>query len=200
MKTTIGNADDIIAVAAVLFTEIGYRTTSLSDISDRCLIGTCKQSELFKDKEALALEVLAAAQLRLDTLVFCHAYSNTTVIQSKLVEMYNASRLLFVNDKSNYVFVTFIIENLHRVSPFATPINNYIDSCNAAYYAVFSAIYADVKAQSLACDFVSDLQGALIMMRVSGSVEPLRQLFKRSLRMLDKTSGKLNAHDKNPAW
>lgn len=179
-------SDHIIAASALLFAERGYLKTSMDEVAKNCFIDISTLYNLYQNREKLAVAVMNTTMLNIEASVLHYAYNNEIDTRDRLINMNMSTECLFSSDRRSYLFLTLVVEKLHIIEPFTTPIQNYFDSWRNAYRAIFVASHMTDEARSLACDFVSDLQGALIMMRVTGSVEPIRRLSARLLQLYDR--------------
>ena len=75
----------------------------------------------------------------------------------------------------------FCLEGIGRNEAFKEPIQRYFNSLNKAYLNILIGIYKPAEARLVADEFVADLQGALIMLRVTGESWPIRRLSERFL-------------------
>jgi TetR/AcrR family transcriptional regulator, transcriptional repressor for nem operon len=91
----------------------------------------------------------------------------------------------FINSKGGCIFINFclegILEGIREREGFKEPIERYFKSLNEAYRYILSGIYTSDEAQIVEDEFVADLQGALIMMRVTGESWPIQRLSERFL-------------------
>jgi TetR/AcrR family transcriptional repressor of nem operon len=184
-KTEISRSNDILAAAELLFRTKGYQATSMSDVAQMCRLGKASLYHHFAGKEELALAVMAKVQAKFDISVFSYAYDETLSSKQRLLKMNNAIKQFFPIETGGCLFANFAIEQINRIPAFEAPIRHYFDSWSTAYTAIFSQAFGAAAARSLADDFVSDLQGALVLMRITGDHGPLRRFFARSLQALD---------------
>jgi len=185
MQTQGSTLDNILNVAESLFRTKGYHATSVNEIVDLCGINKATLYHYFVSKEALALRVMDQTQECFDNYVFSCAYDETMPASSRLKKM-NTNILEFLSiDKGGCLFTNLAIEQLEFVPTFVMPVRRYFETWTNAYRTIFSLVHGAEAARLLAHDFVSDLTGALIMMRVSGNNTPLLRLFARSYEALE---------------
>ncbi len=157
----------------------------MNDVAKMCKISVPYLYRHFLDKEELAIAVMNKVQTYFDRNIFEHACNEAIESEVRLAKLNEAVERYFSIENSGCVFVNFVIETIDYVPAFAASINGYFRSFSNAYRAIFASAYEPSVAQSLADDFVSDLQGALIMTRVTGTTLPLRRLSARLFQVLN---------------
>jgi AcrR family transcriptional regulator len=182
MKVEISRSDDIVSVATLLFRAKGYHATSMTDVADRCRIQKPSLYYHFASKEDLALAVMSETQAYFDSYLFRYACDGTLSPQRRLLKITQTLEKYFSIEHSGCVFANFAIETMDSIPDFVAPIRHYFDCWSKSYQAIFNTIYGKDDVKALADSFVSDLQGALIMMKVTGTDAPLRRLSARLLR------------------
>lgn len=185
MDTHKITTDMILSAAAILFRAKGYHETSMNEVAKTCKISVPCLHHYFLDKEALALAVMTKVQLDFDKYIFKYAYDKDLAPATRLANLNSAIENFFSIENSGCVYVNFVIEAMNSVPCFAGPIYHYFRSFSNAYREIFISAFEANLAQSLADDFVSDLQGALIMTRVTGTTLHLRRLSMRLFRVLE---------------
>lgn len=183
MMIELNRSDDILSAAALLFRAKGYHGTSMNDVAEKCRIQKASLYHHFASKEDLALAVMNYTQLYFDSVIFTYAYDNTLSPEYKLSIIIDKITEYYSVENNGCVFLNFSIEIMDSITGFAAPIRHYFDSWAKAYKAIFGANYKEEEVKLLADNFISDLQGVLIMMRVTGTDAPLRRLSKRLLQV-----------------
>ncbi|WP_084143334.1 TetR/AcrR family transcriptional regulator [Methylocapsa acidiphila] len=181
MVIDVRRTDDIVSVAASLFRAKGYHATSMSDVAEACRIQKPSLYYHFASKEDLAIAVMKRTQEFFDSHIFIYAYDESLSSQSRLLKLNKALEQYFSIKDSGCVFANFAIETMESIPDFSDPIRHYFNCWSKAYQAIFHKLYKKDELEALADGFVSDLQGALIMMRVTGKDAPLRRLSARLL-------------------
>ncbi|HEY8095034.1 MAG TPA: TetR/AcrR family transcriptional regulator [Methylobacter sp.] len=182
MQSEATRSDDIIEVATLLFRMKGYHATSLHDVAESCRMQKGSLYYHFSGKEKLAFAVMIAVQAYFDKFILNYAYEGSLLPQERITNINDALMKYFTADNNGCVFVNFSIEIADSIPAFVAPIRRYFESWENAYQAVFRQIYEADRAKALAEDFVSDLQGALIMSRITGTDVPLQRLSARLLQ------------------
>jgi len=182
MAIEVSRSDDILSGAALLFRAKGYHATSMNDVAEICRIQKPSLYHHFASKEDLALAVMEQTQSYFDSYIFKYAYDEALSPEHKVLKLNQALEEYFSIENSGCVFVNFAIEAMDSMMQFVEPIRHYFDTWYKAYRAIFGAIYKPEELEALADSYVSDLQGALIMMRVTGTDAPLRRLSARLFR------------------
>ena len=157
----------------------------MNDIAKSCKMSVPDLYKVFYDKEQIAISVMTYAQDYFEKEIFIYAYDKELNHVERLIRLNYAVEKYFSVGNSGCIFVNFTIETIGHVPAFIVPIRKYFDSFSNAYRTILLGSYDENSAQSLADDFVSDLQGALIMTRVTGTISPLRRLSLRLLQSLN---------------
>jgi AcrR family transcriptional regulator len=184
MQSETNRFDDILEVAEALFRAKGYKATSMNDVAEACCIHKASLYYHFAGKEQLALAVMTSVQEHFDSSIFNYAYDQRITCDVRLLQMNKAVESFFSVKDCGCLFSNFAIEQMELAPAFVKPIRRYFDSWSNAYSAIFSCVYKVNVARSLASDFASDLQGALIMMRVTGDKKPMLRLSERLTKAL----------------
>jgi len=184
MQFETKKCDEVLAAAALLFRAKGYHATTMQDIADRTNIQKPSIYHHFASKEDLVIAVMEKVQAHFDRYVFAYAYDQAFSVEDRLSNMNKAVAKFFSKGNTGCVFINLAIETLDTIPAFLHPVQHYFGSCRKAYYAIFSEVYSAEDAATIADDFTSDLQGALIMTRVTGNTVPLQRLSARLLKTL----------------
>ncbi|WP_198017136.1 TetR/AcrR family transcriptional regulator [Methylocapsa acidiphila] len=184
MQSQQNYIDDILNTAELLFRAKGYHATTSKDIAELCHIPEEEILLQFGGTQEIALAVMQKLQLYFDRNIFIYAYENKQSPDMRLLNFNSAVMKFFSTDNPCCVFGMLAVEALDTTPRFIAPIQYYFDTWTNAYEVIFANVYDTDEAALLANDFVSDLQGALIMMRVVGTNEPLLRLSARSLKAL----------------
>ena len=177
-------AESILSAAEHIFRARGYHATSLNDVAEACHIQKASLYHHFSSKEQLAIAVMWKVQNYFDNSILCYAYDKGFSSQSRLSKVNSELRQFFVVQAGCCLFTSFAIEQMESMPSFMEPIRHYFCSLKDAYTAIFTGKYGIETSISLANDFVSDLQGALIMLRVTKDEKPLDRLFSRVSQVL----------------
>jgi len=175
---------NILRAATQLFRSKGYHETRLDEIASACSVTENDILTLFTDKEYLALSVMESVQLYFDNNVLIFAYDHITPAYIRILKINDALCAFFSGNNCGCVFINFAIETLHSNPTFREPIRNYFFGCTNAYRVVLEDVYSPQVARTLAESIVADLQGALIIMRVTGESSPLDRLSARCAEAL----------------
>ncbi|ACB95280.1 TetR/AcrR family transcriptional regulator [Beijerinckia indica] len=175
---------DILSAAESLFRYKGYHATSMSDVAEICHVQKPALYHHFSSKEELALAVMAEVQTYFDSSVFVYAYDDALLPEIQLLNMNKMIERYYSVGSGGCLFANFTIEQIDSIPAFVVPIRYYFESWSNAYIAIFSKAYGFEEAESLAGGFVSDLQGALIMIRVTQDSEHLLRIFRRLTQKL----------------
>ncbi|ACB95887.1 TetR/AcrR family transcriptional regulator [Beijerinckia indica] len=171
--------DCILAAAEVLFRTKGYHATSMSDVAEQCQIQKAALYYHFASKEALALAVMAKVQAYFDKVVFGFAYDKDMPRSERLAKLAQNLAAYYSADTGGCLFAGFAVEELADTPAFHAPIQHYFKSWTKACETLFAEVYDSESARTLAENFVADLQGALVMMRVTRQATYLQRLFLR---------------------
>lgn len=176
--------NDVIAAAAILFKIRGYRTTTVHDIAATCGLKSKDIMTQFARKENLAIAVMDRIQISCENDILCFAYYKELSPYSRIIKVNKLFEGQFSADRNWNIFVNLTVEGFEAVPTFRDRIQIYFKSVADAYRAILETAYNPTEAQLLAEDFVIGLQGAFIMMRVTGTNFHLRRLSARFLNAL----------------
>jgi len=176
--------NEILSAAELLFRSKGYHATSMADVAEVCHFQKAALYYHVSSKEELSLAVMAKVQAFFDNSVFIYAYDRSFKPRSRLLKLNNAVQKYYLTGSGSCVFASFAIEQIDTIPAFVVPIRKYFNSWSNAYQSIFLEVYNSEEAQALAEGFVSDLQGALVMLRVTQDPKHLIRLFNRSTQAL----------------
>ncbi|ACB95279.1 hypothetical protein Bind_1648 [Beijerinckia indica subsp. indica ATCC 9039] len=176
--------DEMFEIAANMFRLHGYCDTDIDDISKKCSVNLSLMREIFNTKTNVALEIMSHIQNHFDFEILIHAYDKKLPAYIRIESLSKAIEDYFIKCNGGCVFIKFSIEQMNKDDAFVEPIKRYFDSLNDAYKEIFLEVYQPDQAVEVASRVVSDLQGALIMMRVDGDIWPLQQFTERLLTRL----------------
>jgi AcrR family transcriptional regulator len=199
MQFETKKCDEVLAAAALLFRAKGYHATTMQDIADRTKIQKPSLYHHFASKEDLVIAVMEKVQTHFDRYVFSYAYDQALSPEDRLINMSKAVSKFFSKGNTGCVFINLAIETLDSIPAFLHPVQHYFLSCTKAYYAIFAEVYNKEDAITIADDFTSDLQGALIMTRVTGNTAPLQRLSERLLKTLRAGKNDQGSRHNSPA-
>jgi TetR/AcrR family transcriptional repressor of nem operon len=184
MQQAENRLNEILSAAELLFRSKGYRSTSMADVAELCHFQKAALYYHFLSKEELALAVMTKVQAFFDRSVFIYAYDNALKPPARLLKMNQAVEKYYLASNGGCVFASFAMEQIDAIPAFVTPIENYFRSWSNAYIAILSEVYNSDESHDIAEEFVSDLQGALVMLRVTLDQKHLIRLFNRSTQAL----------------
>jgi TetR/AcrR family transcriptional regulator, transcriptional repressor for nem operon len=184
MQEDIGQADKIVAAAVSLFASKGYHETSIDDVAESCGMPAPAIRRYFSNKQAIALEITNYVHRYCNAQFFYIARDMKASPYIRFLKLTKVLEEFFTDNDNARVFVKFIVQT-NTDPTIAQSILTFFHSTINAYREIFLTAHAVAEAQSLAEDFVAGLQGALVMMHVTGSHWPLRRLSARFLRALN---------------
>jgi TetR/AcrR family transcriptional repressor of nem operon len=170
-----------IEVAVDLFKQYGFYHVALSNISSKYAINLSYLHITIDDKIAYAIAAMDYVQDIFDSEILVCVYDEAITTKDRIIKLNNNIKEYFINSKGGCIFVNFCLEGIREHEGFKEPIERYFKSLNEAYRYILSGIYTPAEAQIVADEFVADLQGALIMMRVTGESLPIQRLSERFL-------------------
>ncbi|HTV33702.1 MAG TPA: helix-turn-helix domain-containing protein [Methylocella sp.] len=176
--------DEILGAAETLFRTKGYRSTSMADVAEACHFQKAALYYHFASKEALALAVMKRVQTFSEKIIFSFAYDPSLKPLDKLLKLNEALEAYYLSGHGGCLFAAFAIEQMDTIPSFTAPIQQYFNSWSKAYETIFLDVFNSDKAHALAEGLVSDLQGALLMLRVTQDPKHLYRLFGESRQLL----------------
>jgi TetR/AcrR family transcriptional regulator, transcriptional repressor for nem operon len=185
--------NEILSAAELLFRSKGYHSTSMADVAEVCHFQKAALYYHVSSKEELSLAVMTKVQAFFDNSVFIYAYDKSFKPQSRLLKFNNAVKKYYLTGSGGCLFASFAIEQIDTIPAFVVPIRKYFNSWSNAYKSIFVDVYNSEEAQAIAEGFVSDLQGALVMFRVTQDPKHLIRLFNRSTLALHPDRSRIKA-------
>lgn len=156
----------------------GFTCPDISNISPQLHVDLSEHL-IIKNKAYLAIEAMNYVQDIFDSEILACAYDESVPPIDRIVVLNKKIENYFIKSKGGCIFVSFCMDGLGENEEFHGPIQRYFNSLNDAYKNILKCICEPEQAQLIADEFVADLQGALIMMRVTGACWPIQRLSER---------------------
>jgi TetR/AcrR family transcriptional regulator, transcriptional repressor for nem operon len=183
-KKTLYN-DTIVSAASNLIHEHGFSSISINDIASSCSELNKHVINTFVSKEEIVIYFINNVQLYIDMNILCIAYDETISPGRRVLKLNKALEEFFTLDTNWLSLIKLTIESVDSVPIFSSPIRNLFQSLVNAYREIFETAYSHAEARYLAEDFAAELQGAFIMMRVTGTNHAVRRLSARLIQLLN---------------
>jgi len=169
---------EIIIAATEIFRQKGFYCPDISNISPQLPVDFSEHF-IIKNKAYLAIEAMNYVQDIFDSEILVCAYDESMLPIDRIIVLNKNIESYFIKSNGGCIFVSFCMEGLRENEEFQRPIQRYFNSLNDAYRNILKGICEPERAQLIADEFVADLQGALIMMRVTGACWPIQRLSER---------------------
>ncbi len=166
----------IIAKTLQLYRLKGYHSTSMDDVAQECNIRKPSLYHHFASKEALGLAVLDRVQEHFEVRVFRHAYDESLSPQKRMARLTHATEKYFFAGEGGCVVGNFALETIDQNPAFIELIRKYFDTWAAAIAHLLVTVMPIKAARRLASQYVADIQGAIMMMRVYRDRSCLRRV------------------------
>ena len=169
---------EVIVAAAKIFRQNGYYYPDLDHITSQLPLDL-PEHFIIKNKVYFAIEAMNHIQDIFDSKILVCAYDESKPPIDRIIALNKKIEGYYIESNGGCIFVSFCMDGLRQNEEFKGPIERYFSSLNDAYRNILNGIYEPAQAQVIADEFVADLQGALIMMRVTGESRPIQRLSER---------------------
>ena len=181
------NKEYVVHQALKMFRRKSYHQTTMADIGEA--VGLLKGSiyHYFTSKEELMKEVMVYVHKFFRDQVFVHAYDKSLSAKERLQKMIDVSEHVFLGTENGNILGNIGLETAHVNPEFQEYIQVFFKQYFKALKTIYSEKYPDEKAQELAEQGVSELEGALMLSRIFNK----RDYFLKANRRL---VGRLNVN------
>lgn len=174
--------DEIVRIAIELFRKQGYNRTSMNDLAVGCGLQKGSFYHYFASKEALMSEVLNTLHQYYKNKIFAVAYKNDYSARARMEYFFKKQEPVFTQDLTGCLFGNITLETISVEEEFKSVIQDFFRDWIDAFREIFLADHNDAEsAEQLAKQSVMEIEGALMIMRVFGDVEILKQACVRVL-------------------
>ncbi len=171
-KTDVGT---VIARTLELFRRQGYHKTTMADVAAACGLLKGSLYHYFPSKEALAQAVMDEVHARFARTVLVCADEPGLGAEARLERMMAATEAYFLAGTGGCVIGNLALEAIDMIPDFAPAIRAYFREWTAALTRIMACRYPADQAGRKAERAVAEIQGAIMMMRISGDGGKLRQ-------------------------
>jgi len=177
--------DNVIDGALNLFRVKGYHHTSMSDISGACGLLKGSVYHYFPGKKDLAVAALDRVIEDVRAKLFIPANDDGRSPQERLRALADAVERYFIGREGGCVMGNLALEVGGGVPEFVERIRTYFEDWAKALTAILETRYETARAAELAEDAVARVQGAIMMMGLTGDEEILRRAGRDIVALLN---------------
>ncbi len=185
MHVSQTSAEQIVTKARDLFKKQGYHRTSMSDIGEAS--GLLKGSiyHHFPNKEAICIATMRKVHEYFTERVFSPAYDEQLSARDRMKRMAKATEDYFFQSKGGCLMGNLALETADVVPDFTPAIRKYFDDWTKALAHILRTKYSAKEAAEKAEQAVSEIQGAVMMMRLYRRRDFLVRIGKRLVALVD---------------
>lgn len=176
--------DFILNQALKIFSEKSYYNATMADIADACGILKGSMYHYYPSKEDLMKEVIKQVHYNFNQDVFHYAYDENMDGEEKLYKMGKATHKWLVDNEKGQIMGNIGVETARLIPEFSQLIKLFFDDWIAALTRVFLHKYSEERAREVAEQCVSEIEGAVMMMRIYNEPRFLTDTFHRVLRRI----------------
>lgn len=157
------NKEEILVKAAELFRKQGYHKTSIGDIASALGIFKSGIYHYFKDKEDIMIEALKRAHKDHKEYYFSILY-NKTLTPSRRLQRYlkKVEGEMFAGEGGSFLGSVSLETGVTNEN-FRKLIKDDFDDCQMAFKDLFREKHGPAKANDLAIQAVSDIEGGMML-------------------------------------
>ncbi len=178
-KTT---REEILEKAIDVFGRQGYHRTTMHDLAAAC--GLLKGSfyHYFNGKEALMEEVLRYSLDYFRKHIFSIAYRDDLPAAERLRSMMEKSSVIILRNNQGCVFGNTVLETANVTAQFSETTQAFFNDWTAALTHIYRAKYDPADAREHAEQTVMELEGAIMLTKLSNNPQLLTGCRERVLR------------------
>jgi AcrR family transcriptional regulator len=177
--------DTIIDGALTLFRTQGYHHTSMADISGACGLLKGSVYHYFPGKKELAAAALDRVIEEVRAKLFLPANDTDMNPRERLKALADGIERYFIGREGGCVMGNLALEVGNAVPEFMTRIRTYFGEWRDALTKLLEGRYGRKRARELAEDMIARVQGAIMMMGITGDPAVLRRTGRDAVALLD---------------
>jgi AcrR family transcriptional regulator len=176
--------EEILQEAIKLFKIRGYYNTSMANIAEAC--GLIKGSiyHHFKSKDEIGIESLKYIHEYFDKHVYSIAYDDTLSSKKRIKLFVQKVDEYFLSSKGGCLLGNLALELSSENEEFKKAIRTYFLAWEDALAYILKEKYKEDEAKSLAREYVSLTQGAIMLMNLYDSSEDYLRVGKKIIDLL----------------
>ena len=167
----------ILNQALKIFSRKSYYNATMADIAEACGLLKGSMYHYYPSKEDLMKAVIESVHQYFNKEVFAYAYDEKLSTNDKLRKMGQMTEKMFIGD--GCIMGNIGIETARVIPEFSELIRKFFDDWVAALTHVFKAKYSDATAREVAEQCVSEIEGAVMMMRIYNEPRYLKEALRR---------------------
>lgn len=167
----------ILNQALKIFSHKSYYNATMADIAEACGLLKGSMYHYYASKEDLMKAVIAYVHQYFNDEVFVFAYDDKLSTRDKLRRMGEMTENMFIGE--GCIMGNIGIETARVIPEFSELIRKFFDDWMEALTVVFKAKYSDATAREVAEQCVSEIEGAVMMMRIYNEPRYLQDALRR---------------------
>lgn len=177
--------DQLIENAYNLFNTRGYHNTSIADIAETCRLTKGSLYHYIASKQELGALVIDYIHNYFKENFFKIVYKDTYSLDERVLQFQKGLYDFFATKKGGCLISNLALEITNTVPEFVPKLQVFFEDWINAFEYLFRLKFPADKARSLAIDSLCQVQGAVILMRVSNDLTALKNWSKGMHKMMD---------------
>lgn len=169
----------ILNQALKIFSQKSYYNATMADIAQACGLLKGSMYHYYPSKEELMKSVIAYVHEYFNREVFAHAYNTKLSTRERLRIMGELTEKMFIGPQEGCIMGNIGIETARVIPEFSELIRNFFDDWMNALTFVLKDKYSEKTAREVAEQCVSEIEGAVMMMRIYNEPRYLQDALKR---------------------
>ncbi|AOP33916.1 hypothetical protein A0128_08740 [Leptospira tipperaryensis] len=167
--------EEIITASLDLFRKNGYTPTSMSEIAKTCKLLKGSVYHYFESKEAILDEVLLRVENYFENEIFDTKGKEPA---SAIIQTNEKILKYFLNHPDGCIFANVSLEakSLHKSAE--KKIRFFFERWTEVYYSNLKFLFSKKKAEQMSQDYVSRIQGSLLMRKIHLKDSILKQTIR----------------------
>jgi TetR/AcrR family transcriptional regulator, transcriptional repressor for nem operon len=177
------NKDEIISKSIGVFTKQGYNQTTMNDLAEACGLQKGSFYHYFDGKESLMKAVLEAVIVYFRHKVFAFAYDEMLLPKERLEKMRDKTIKATIRNRGCFIGAT-VLETSNTMPVFKELLQTYFDDWSKAMAHIYETKYQPAYAMQLAQQTVMEIEGAMMLMKLSGNEQLLFDCYERAIEKI----------------
>ena len=178
------NKELIIETAVTLFRNNGYHNTSIYDIAKACDISKSSIFHHTTSKKQLAISAMKWLHNNVKNSLLNVAYDSDQSPKQRLTTLSSNIQNYYANIDGGCLMANFTLELADTIPEFVDHLQDYFKDWVDAIVHIINPKHAKEEAQQLAEEFVSYLEGALMMSNLFGDPKHIERACQKLTKLI----------------
>lgn len=182
--------DELLERCSQVFKRSGYHGTTMDALASACDLTKASFYHHYSSKEALAVDVVSWAHVRIADTVFKLAYDDSMSVEARFQEMSRKAKRLFKEGSVGCLMAVISIDATYSMPALLAEIRSFLDSWAAALTHLFSSRLPKSAATNMGKQTVADYEGAILISRIYDDFSCFDRVGERVIALLDGSSAR----------